>query len=484
MWTVLRLPEEVDQGGDLNGRRHDSEDDRRPQVASGLSFVFLQDASSNWTCTSYRLALATHGVELVQHTPRVDPMRPGIVTLAMFALGVAACEPPTAPELLVYADRAVTVPTSAQGWKAVTVGGSHSCGLRLDGALYCWGGNSSAQLGIPSARGSCGSFHSPCEAGPRAAQTAERFSSVRAGQRHSCAISTARTLYCWGENYTFETGVQALVLVTVPTPVLPDMQFIDVGPGMSHTCAVRTNGVVYCWGDGSYGALGRGDTITSVIPKPIASGERFVLARSGRQRSCAIALDGAAWCWGLEWESSQGNVDIFHQRLLPHRLDGLPPLRDISINAASTCALTIDDISLCWESNGFAQLGDGTTTGTATPVLVATSERFSNVSTGIIQSCATAHDGRAFCWGNNTFGQLGVPRPGDRCASLECSRLPIGVFGHQRFTTVATGFGTHTCGITVDTSILCWGLGSDGQLGDGYTRDRQSLPVGVLAPSP
>jgi hypothetical protein len=94
--------------------------------------------------------------------------------------------------------------------------------------------------------------------------------------------------------------------------------------------------------------------------------------------------------------------------------------------------------------------------------------------------------GTVICWGNNSFGQLGVPRPGDRCggSSLECSLAPIAVFGRQRFKTVSTGFGTHTCGIAVNTSILCWGLGSEGQLGDGYTRDRQSLPVGVLAPSP
>ena len=54
----------------------------------------------------------------------------------------------------------------------------------------------------------------------------------------------------------------------------------------------------------------------------------------------------------------------------------------------------------------------------------------------------------------------------------------------QRFVAVATGFGNHTCGVTVASAVLCWGLGSEGQLGDGYTRDRQSLPVGVLAPSP
>lgn len=415
-----------------------------------------------------------------------DPMRSRIVTLVLLALGVAACEAPTGPTLFVYADRAVTVPASAQGWKAVTVGGSHSCGLRLDGALYCWGGNASGQLGIATARGSCGTRKVPCEAGPRAAQTSVRFTSVSAGQRHSCAISIERTLYCWGENFVFETGVQAEVLVTVPTPVRRDLQFLDVAPGTTHTCALRTNGAVYCWGQGSFGALGRGDTATSVIPQPIASDERFVLVRSGRLRSCAVALDGAAWCWGLEWESSQGNVDYFHQRLLPHRLAGLPPLRDISISASSTCALTVDAVSLCWESNAFAQLGDGTTTSTATPSLVASAERFTNVSSGIIQSCATATDGRAYCWGNNSFGQLGVPRPGDHCgiAALECSLQPIGVFGQQRFTVVVTGFGTHTCGISVDTSILCWGLGSEGQLGDGYTRNRQSLPVGVLAPSP
>src|SRR6185369_4466304 len=255
----------------------------------------------------------------------------------------------------------------------------------------------------------------------------QRFASVRAGQRHTCAISVERRLFCWGENLDFATGVEAEVFVSKPTAVLPELQFIDVGPGMTHTCAVRSNGVVYCWGEGAFGALGRGDTVSTVIPAPISSTEQFVLVRSGRLRSCAIALDGSLWCWGLEWESSPGNIDYFHQRLLPHRIDGVPPLRDISISASSSCAVTIDGVSLCWEANGFAQLGDGTTTSTAIPSPVASRERFSGVSTGIIQSCGTAVDGRAYCWGNNSFGQLGVPRPGDRCGSLECSLQPIGV---------------------------------------------------------
>src|SRR6185369_9084541 len=207
-------------------------------------------------------------------------MRPGTVTLALFVLAAAtACEAPTAPSMFVYADRAISVPAASKGWKSVTVGGTHSCGLRVDGALYCWGGNASAQLGVGTARGQCGARKVPCEAGPRAAQTSQRFASVRAGQRHTCASSVERRLCCWGENLDFATGVEAEVFVSKPTAVLPELQFIDVGPGMTHTCAVRSNGVVYCWGEGAFGALGRGDTVSTVIPAPISSTEQFVLVR-------------------------------------------------------------------------------------------------------------------------------------------------------------------------------------------------------------
>jgi alpha-tubulin suppressor-like RCC1 family protein len=399
-------------------------------------------------------------------------------------LGTVSCDSATAPQLFVYADRPIVVPTSSLGWRSVSVGGSHTCAIRLDGALYCWGANASGQLGVGVARGHCGRPVAPCEGSPRAVAPNLRFLSVSAGQRHTCAITVDRALYCWGENLQFETATQGDPIVTTPVPVMPGFQFLNVGAGTTETCAVRTNGVVYCWGEGTLGALGRGDTLSSVVPAPIASEERFVQVRSGRLRSCAIALDGGLWCWGLEWESTQGNVDFFHQRLLPHLIAGLPPLREVSVGVSSICALSVDGVSYCWESNTFAQLGTGTTTSAPAPTAVATEEKFTNVSSGIIQTCGTAVDGRAFCWGNNSFGQLGVPRPGEHCgdAALECSRRPIAVFGQQRFESVATGIGNHTCSVTLETAVLCWGLGSSGQLGDGYLRDRQSLPVGVLAP--
>ena len=502
------LAEKVEQGAELEAGRHDAEDDGRPDVATCLPVIFLchnaifpcrrmcitlarnsrcvELFASGMSCSPVLTCFITHAT--LPNAPRLAGIDLRAALLACVAMAACAlsCDPVTAPELFVYADRPVVIPQGSGGWQSVSVGAAHSCAIRLDGHLYCWGSNASGQLGVGEARGKCGRPSSECEGGPRAVAPALRFVAVSAGQRHACAITTEQVLYCWGENLQFQTATQGEAFVHVPVVVAPSLNFMDVGAGATHSCAVRTNGVVYCWGDGTLGALGRGDTVSSVFPAPIASAERFVRVRSGRLRSCAIALDGGLWCWGLEWESTDGNLDFFHERLSPHRIAGLPPVRDVSVSSSSICAVALDGTAYCWEANGFAQLGLGNIIGTAIPTAVLTSERFTGVSSGIIQSCGTANDGRAFCWGNNSFGQLGVPRPGEHCgaAALECSSRPIAVFGEQRFQAVTTGAGNHSCGVTVSSAVLCWGLGSAGQLGDGYLRDRQSLPVGVLAPAP
>jgi len=401
----------------------------------------------------------------------------------MLAASVA-CDRSRAPTELVYADRPIVVPTSAEGWRNVTVGGSHSCGVEIDGQLFCWGSNASAQLGVDVARGQCGPLPHSCEASPRRVALGEPVRQVSAGDRHSCAVTESGAPYCWGENLRFQAGIEAETVVRLPAPVMPTARFLEVAAGATHSCALRTNGVVYCWGDGQLGALGRGDTTASVIPQPIQSDEHFVHVSSGRWRSCAIAVDNALWCWGAEWESSTGNSDTFHQRLLPHLVAGASAMRTVSVAASSICGVTTDDHAVCWESNGFAQLGLGTTVGTAVPTRVSMAEQVQSVSAGIIHSCGVTLAGLALCWGNDQFGQLGIPRTGERCAGLECRSTPSAVFGGLRFRAVVTGPGSHSCGVTDTSALLCWGLGTDGQLGDGWLRGRQSLPVPVLAPSP
>ena len=400
--------------------------------------------------------------------------------------GLSGCDAPLAPDLLVYVDRPLVIPAAALGWNAVSVGGGHACAIRTTGELYCWGSNTSGQLGVGIARGHCGLRGTPCEASPRAVLTANRFVQVSAGQFHTCGIVSSGALFCWGDNTHFQLASPSATPADTPRPVLPAFQFIGVSAGSTHTCALRADGAAICWGDGTLGALGRGDTLSSSTPQPVQTTQRFFAIRAGSSRSCALTTDGSAWCWGAEWESASGGFDFYHARSLPGRIDGLPPLRELAVNVTSVCALTADGVAYCWESNAYAQLGNGSLESTGTPTRVSTSQPLQRISTGITQTCSVTITGSALCWGNNSFGQLGVPRPGQHCgdSNLECSRTPIGVFGMQQFVSIATGFGNHVCGITSATALLCWGLGSEGQLGDGFTRDRQSLPVAVLAPVP
>src|SRR5512133_2552288 len=224
-----------------------------------------------------------------------------LAVLAVLTL-LAACDRPTGPTAFVYADRPIRVPDYSSGWRDVSVGASHTCGLRVDGRLYCWGTNVSGQRGVGQARGQCGRTPRSCEASPRAVSTTERFAQVSVGERHSCAVTVAGELRCWGESIQFQTGVEAATYVFRPTTVLSGVRVLQASAGSTHSCAVRTDGVVYCWGEGRLGALGRGDTISSVIPRPVAVDQRFVQVSAGRWRSCAVAADGAVWCWGAEWE--------------------------------------------------------------------------------------------------------------------------------------------------------------------------------------
>jgi hypothetical protein len=103
---------------------------------------------------------------------------------------------------------------------AVSSGGAHSCAIRIDGDLVCWGDDSAGQLdGIPEGS----------------------FKAVSAGGKHTCAIRTDGTLACWGDDSAGQLDE------------VPGGEFESVSAGGSHTCAVRTTGEVVCWGDNSHG---------------------------------------------------------------------------------------------------------------------------------------------------------------------------------------------------------------------------------------
>jgi alpha-tubulin suppressor-like RCC1 family protein len=121
------------------------------------------------------------------------------------------------------------------------------------------------------------------------------------------------------------------------------------------------------------------------------------------------------------------------------------------------------------------------------PTRVAATTDFATVVTGPFHTCALARDGVGYCWGGNTDGQLGDGTTRDAAA-------PQAVATNRRFISLAVGGNllvaksgdvttwSFTCGVTADLgSVLCWGDNRHGALGNGST-DRALTPVPIASP--
>ena len=151
-------------------------------------------------------------------------------------------------------------------WKQVTTGLYHTCAIKTDETLWCWGGNLSGQLGsdsipvLPTSQTS-----DPVQV------TGTTWQSVSAGESHTCAIMLDGTLWCWGSNTSGQLGDNTLDSKSTPVAVGTFGQtWAMVAAGVTHTCALATGGALWCWGDNSAGQLGIGSKQPSEIPTLVA----------------------------------------------------------------------------------------------------------------------------------------------------------------------------------------------------------------------
>lgn len=156
----------------------------------------------------------------------------------------------------------------------VTAGRGHSCAIRGNESLWCWGDNSHGQLGLGD--GVPGPVSSPALVGPEgssggplllAPAGTTGWRQVSAGIHHTCGIKTDGTLWCWGRNTGVDSGpvgqlgiAEAVTRATSPRQVGSATDWVQVSAGDTHTCAVKTDETLWCWGGGPGGWLGLGDT--------------------------------------------------------------------------------------------------------------------------------------------------------------------------------------------------------------------------------
>lgn len=259
----------------------------------------------------------------------------------------------------------VTAPDDIAGtnlYRTVSAGASHTCGITTSDRLFCWGSTDQGKLGVgPAAQ----SFFST----PQAVAPAIAFGAVSSGGLHTCAVTTAGSLYCWGSNARGQAGLGATAGVNVPTQ-LPGNGYSALVTGLNHSCAVTSN-ILRCWGANESGQLGDGSTTDRTTPVNAATGfPPFVQLAAGDAHTCGRTAAGIVYCWGLG-TSGQLGTSAFASSPNPLPVAGGHTFASISAGGNQTCGVTTGRVVYCWGDNQYGALGNGTQTNAAVPVKVA-----------------------------------------------------------------------------------------------------------------
>lgn len=341
--------------------------------------------------------------------------------------------------------------------------GNHSCVITAGGGLKCWGANGYGQLGD----GTFANRSTPVSVVGLSSGVLQ----VSVGVTHSCALTTAGGVKCWGAAGQGQLGDGSVF--NRPTP--GDVPTLTSGVSQisadgNHSCAVTTGGGVKCWGYNFTGQLGDGSFTNRATPVNVTGLTSGVAQVSASlYHTCAVTTGGGAKCWGY---NSSGELGTGNQTgsSTPVNVSGLSSgVALIRAGGNHTCALTLGGGLKCWGYNSNGQLGDGTVNTTRlTPVdVTGLAIGVVQVSVGYVHSCAVTTGGNAKCWGYSPYGQVG-----DGSVPFTNRPTPVDVTGLTAGVAQVRAGSNHTCALTTDGGVKCWGFNSSGQLGDGTLANR------------
>ena len=238
----------------------------------------------------------------------------------------------------------ITIGPPPPRYIAVSARGAHTCGLRSNGALECWGYNIYGETGAPAG---VRPEPDPDKNNRRIVYVAGRYTAVSAGSEHTCAIGERRAIVCWGYNYFGQTDA-------------PAGSYTAVSAGNSYTCAIRESGDITCWGYNNYGQTN-------------APSGNFRAVSAGGYHTCAIRESGEIECWGR---------DLYGET-------NAPAGSYTAINAGSehTCAIRSDGAIQCWGRDLYGETN-------------APAGSYTSVSAGNYHACAIRESGEITCWGD------------------------------------------------------------------------------------
>jgi len=246
--------------------------------------------------------------------------------------------------------------TSDSAFVDIAVGVMNTCALTVSGQLFCWGANSRGELadGTQQARRA-----------PVASAGALRFTQVTMGTEHACAATSAGVAYCWGHNRFGQLGSGEVpnnsfgLYATLPIAVSGGEMYTRIAAGSDHTCALTRAGVVQCWGaNGNASQLGDRSMVTQRgVPRAIADGRTFTVLAAGANTNCARASDGASYCWGSNFFGALGNGSRSDAGVnYPVAVSG-GTFAKLAVGGSHSCGIDASQRLYCWGDSQYGQTG-------------------------------------------------------------------------------------------------------------------------------
>lgn len=281
------------------------------------------------------------------------------------------------------------------------------------------------------------------------------------GSNATCAVLADGTARCWGDNRSGQLGDGSTTSSVTPVDVSGLTDAVAISTGYEFSCAIRTGGSVVCWGSGTNGHLGNGASDNSSVPVAVSGLTNAVEIRAGFSTACALRGDGTVWCWGRGGEL--GDSTTFSDSNVPVQVPGLTGVEHLAgashggtSLSSHTCGVRTDGSAFCWGLNSDGQNGNGTQDSARSPVEVTGIDDGTAIAVGMTHGCVVEGSGTS-CWGSSQL-------VGDGTVERRFSPVPIA--SSAAFVELTAGF-EHTCGRTAAGDVWCWGRNGGGQIGDG-----------------
>ena len=304
----------------------------------------------------------------------------------------------------------------------VSAGGFHTCAVNKNNAVFCWGSNYNGQLGAGANSVGETKAHQIHTSNITATQ-------VSAGNEHTCALRPNSKVACWGNGSKgqFGRGSSNTSSTGIPTDVSNLENVVQISAKDNHTCAVNTDSKVLCWGDNEYGQVGRSNS-TIWVPRFVYGNNGtgnltdIIEVSAGWNHTCARKADGTSACWGRGTDGQLGahNYESTVNPINVSLTNGTPKKftikRRVSAGYKHTCAVKTSDQGkvYCWGDASDGRLGINSSSGDKKRGLlvkgVGNSGNLTNiaqVTAGGKHTCALAKDNKVFCWGKGGNGRLG-----------------------------------------------------------------------------